>query len=88
MMAMDRSGLTKLTEECGELIQIAAKKSAFMDKCNHPDGKGQLNIRLEHEISDVMASINFVTESLQLNVDRINNRAARKLKRFKRWNER
>jgi NTP pyrophosphatase (non-canonical NTP hydrolase) len=86
-MAMDRSGLTKLIEECGELTQIAAKKSAFMRHNSHPDGKGQIDIRLESEISDVMAAINFVVEEFQLNTDRINNRAARKLKRFKQWDK-
>ena len=37
---MHCDGLTKLIEECGELVQIAAKKQAYFDTDTHPDGKG------------------------------------------------
>jgi NTP pyrophosphatase (non-canonical NTP hydrolase) len=82
---MSHNGLTKLLEECGELSQVAAKLIAFPDD-NHPDGNGSLRFRLEDEAADVMAAIGFVIHTLGLDEDRILNRAASKMDKFKEWN--
>lgn len=83
-MPMDKRGLTKLAEECGELTQAAMKKSAFIDKA-HPDKKGNLNKRIEEEMADVLAAIAFVQSTLKLNKKAIQKRKKMKLKRFKEW---
>jgi NTP pyrophosphatase (non-canonical NTP hydrolase) len=66
-MAMSHDGLTKLIEECGELTQIAAKKIAYFDTDEHPDGKGSMKARMEEELADVMAACAFVM--VQFNLD-------------------
>jgi hypothetical protein len=63
---LHRKGVTKLIEELAELIQVLAKKNAFMDTDVHPDGKGLLSIRMEEEIGDVLAAIDYCTEKLNL----------------------
>jgi len=88
-MAMDNNGLTKLTEECGELIQVAAKLQTYSElqfarNKTHPDGTILLD-RLELEIGDVIAAILFIKEKLQLDNDAIKNQSKRKLKLFKQW---
>ncbi len=79
-------GLLKLTEECGELIQIASKKMAFMDTDVHPDGAGSMSERLENEIGDVLAITRHAAEQLLLDIPRIENRMHEKLKNFRKWN--
>lgn len=82
---MDKKGLTKLIEECGELVQIAAKKSAYMDVDLHPDGKGSMKMRLEDELADVEAASQFVIDKFKLNEQRIQQRAIDKLMQFTLW---
>jgi len=84
---MDRDGLTKLMEECGELTQIAAKKSAFMETDEHPDGKGSMAARLEDEMGDVLAAIHFVAAELGLDWERIAHRKSDKIRTLTRWHE-
>lgn len=84
-MAMHNLGLTKLQEECGELTQIAAKKSAYLNTDEHPDGKGSMAKRLEDEIADVMAACEFVANKTGLDIDRINDRRIRKYDLFREW---
>lgn len=76
---MDKMGLTKMIEECGELIQIAAKKQAFMDTDDHPDGKGSMKRRLEEEIADVSATTTYVADKLGLDKQAIFDRMLFKL---------
>lgn len=83
-MAMEKCGLAKLTEECGELIQVAAKKMAYMDTDLHPDGRSMKD-RLEEEIADVLAACTFVAKKLDLNEDYIEKRARDKIARFEEW---
>ena len=85
-MAMDKRGLTKLSEECGELVQASCKKMAYMDS-KHPDKKGDLNRRIEEEMADVLAACEFVMETLKLDKKFINKRRKMKLKRFQKWDE-
>ena len=84
-MTMCSDGLTKLMEECGELVQIAAKKQAYTHTDIHPDGKGSLKKRLEDEIADVSAACAFVIATFELDDNRINERASRKLALFLKW---
>lgn len=82
---MHANGLTKLIEECGELTQIAAKKSAFMDTDIHPDGAGSMKARLENEIADVMAACIFVASTFDLDEERMKTRTDEKMQRFGAW---
>lgn len=82
---MHQNGLTKLIEECGELAQIAAKKSAYMDTDTHPDGAGSLKKRLEDELADVCAAGAFVIQTFGLDSERMKRRTALKLDTFQKW---
>lgn len=84
-MTMSHNGLTKLTEECGELTQIAMKKIAFADTDVHPDGKGSMKLRLEEEIADVRAASQFVIDNFDLDEEFIKERAEQKLSMFAEW---
>ena len=84
-MTMHSDGLTKLIEECGELIQIAAKKQAYLYTDEHPDGAGSMKVRLEEEAADVLAAITFIIRTQSLNGEHIRTRAAKKLARFTMW---
>ena len=82
---MQFGGLTKLIEECGELVQIAAKKQAYFDTDTHPDGKGSMKRRLEEEMADVIAACVLVAENFGLNQDFLEQRALKKLELFRSW---
>lgn len=82
---MSQGGLTKLIEEAGEVIQVAAKLQAYPSG-DHPDGKGDLNTRLEEEIADLEAAIAFVKAEHGLAISAINARMVEKLETFKKWN--
>lgn len=84
-MAMSNKGLTKLVEELGELSQIAAKKMAYMNIDNHPDKKGSMKKRLENEMGDVLASIQYVVGKLELDMDRIVERSDCKIEVYLAW---
>lgn len=83
-MAMEQRGLAKLVEECGELIQDAAKLMAYPSG-THPDGGKDLYLRLEDELADVMGACRFVMGKLVLNQPAIEDRAEFKYQRFVRW---
>ena len=51
-------GLAKLVEECGELQQVLGKIMSTGHLAAHPDGT-HLGIRLEQELGDVLAAIDF-----------------------------
>lgn len=82
---MYAAGLAKLLEELGELAQVAAKKLAYPDTDEHPDGAGSLKTRMEDEIGDVLAIIDFVSHKFRLNTRRILDRKNEKAERFGRW---
>ena len=84
---MKDNGLAKLIEECGELIQIAAKKQAYFNTDSHPDGKGSMKERMEDEIADVLAACVFVAETFKLNQPDIEGRAKGKLELFRKWHK-
>lgn len=84
-MPMSNKGLTKLMEECGELVQVAAKLVAYPDG-NHPDGAGDLFMRLEQEIADVIAACRFVSlKHNQVNFQYIASRIEDKVAMFQKW---
>lgn len=84
-MALEMKGLAKLTEECGELIQVASKKMARMDSDDHWDGAGSLKRRLEEEIADVHAILYVVMKNFDLNEQFILRRAVDKQELFFKW---
>ncbi|MBN9410874.1 MAG: hypothetical protein J0H69_17150 [Burkholderiales bacterium] len=84
-MTMAHNGLAKLIEECGEVAQIAGKLLAYPNG-NHPDGKGNLVERLQDELGDLEAAIQFICEAKGL--DRrwaIQKRYEQKLVTFRAW---
>lgn len=83
-MPMSNNGLSKLIEECGEVLQIAGKLLAYPDG-QHPDGNGNLHERLEQELADLSAAAAFVVQTHNLNGKAIGDRAALKLHRFQVW---
>ena len=88
-MSMSHKGLVKLSEEAAEVTQVAQKLVAypeleFDDIDKHPDGSN-LRQRLEEEMGDVLAAIDFVTTKLNLASESIQDRRALKLVTFRRW---
>lgn len=84
-MTLCANGLAKLIEECGEVTQVAGKLLAYPSGV-HPDGAGNLNERLEDELGDLSAAIQFVIEARSLDGRfRIANRRQQKLNTFRRW---
>lgn len=84
-MGMVSDGLVKLTEECGELIQIAAKNIAYPN-LDYPDGTN-VNEGLQDELADVLACIWFVISKKELDGITIANRAYIKLNKYKAWDD-
>lgn len=82
---LEKNGLVKLVEECGELIQIASKKMARMDTNEHWDGAGSISERMEDEAGDVLAAIQIVAENFGLNPDKLAERQKRKYELFREW---
>lgn len=85
---MKSKGLVKLVEECGELTQVAAKRIAY-PRGKHPDEYREkpLNLRIEDEMGDVMASIRFSAGKLGLNWTSILRRSTKKHLQFTRWDK-
>ena len=78
-------GIFKLQEECGELVQALGKAGPFPIG-PHPDGKGTMTNRLQEEIADVYAALDyFVETNTQLNSTIIAIRRATKLDLFREW---
>jgi NTP pyrophosphatase (non-canonical NTP hydrolase) len=77
-------GISKVTEEAGEVLQIAGKLMGSMGVIHHWDGTN-LKDRIEEELADLYAAIQFVVEHCHLDEDRFLNRAAEKRQVFNRW---
>lgn len=93
-MPLSYGGLVKLLEETGELHaalgnlqQTAAKKVAYFDTDEHPDGAGSLTERLEDEIADVTAILSVVQSTLNLNHIRIAERVDAKILTFMKYHK-
>lgn len=85
-MTMSLHGVSKTIEECGELIQILGKKLAYWDNDNHPDGM-PISTRIENEMADVIAAIEFTAPLIGLDIDRILARKNAKLATFEGWHD-
>ena len=88
-MAMTNNGLSKLTEEIGELGQVIGKMLQYPELQTdatrfHPDGT-HLRTRLEDEMADVCAAIRFAMVKLELDVTRIYSRQIMKEEKFNLW---
>jgi NTP pyrophosphatase (non-canonical NTP hydrolase) len=77
-------GISKLIEECGEVGQVAGKLIGNEGRTDHWDGT-DLRERLEDEMADVIAAIDFVTSLNGLSAARITQRAGKKLALFNSW---
>ena len=80
------SGLSKLNEECGEVIQIVGKILGTKGETTHFGGS-DLRVRLEEELADLLAAIDFFCENNVLSGDplAIAKRRQAKLARFREW---
>lgn len=84
-MTMTAAGVAKLIEECGELTQVLGKKLAWWDTDEpHWDGTA-LNGRLEDEMGDVYAAIEFVIFHLGLNREAVVRRMREKRDLYDEW---
>lgn len=81
---MKNQGRSKLTEECGELIQVLGKIDAY-GVGKHPDGLKNLGERLVDEIADVEAAIAFVKYKMKLDGKKIKKRKQVKLELYHKW---
>jgi NTP pyrophosphatase (non-canonical NTP hydrolase) len=79
------AGISKLVEEAGEVIQVCGKLMGTNGEVEHWDGSN-LRQRLEEEIGDVLAAVDFVLEQNPgLNATGIAKRRASKLELFRQW---
>lgn len=79
-------GLSKLIEECGEVQQVAGKVIGAGGETMHYDGSNLVD-RLEEELGDLLAAIDFVIKNNNLSRKMIDERTKRKLEVFRRWSE-
>lgn len=77
-------GIFKVLEEAGELIQDLAKLGPYPVK-KHPDGKGELLHRVEDEIADMYAALDYFVEVNNLNRVKLAARKNTKLALYKAW---
>ena len=78
------NGLSKLVEECGEVVQVAGKLLGTNGEAAHWDGS-DLRERLIEELGDLQAALRFFVTYNGLDAGRIGERAAEKLALFERW---
>lgn len=77
-------GLSKLVEECGEVLQVGGKLMGSEGRTDH--WSGDLKPMLEDEIADVIAAARFFTEvNPALDISRILARADHKIATFHQW---
>lgn len=77
-------GIGKVSEECGELLQVVGKAIAF-PVGNHPDGKGNVRKRFIEEIADVYAALDYFCEANNIEFRLTKGRRKHKLDKFKKW---
>jgi len=77
-------GIGKLIEECGEVLQLCGKLILFPDG-DHPDGNGDLSVRIEEELADLHAAMRYFILVNNLNTKRISERSDRKMEKFHEW---
>lgn len=79
-------GLSKLLEECGEVVQVGGKLMGTGGEAEHWDGTN-LRERMEEEMADVTAAMAFVIEHENLDIDRIAKRIDEKHALFEQWHK-
>lgn len=77
-------GLSKLIEECGEVLQIAGKLIATSGELKHWDGSN-LADRLVEELGDLSAAIEFVVDTNDIEWSAVSSRWRSKLATFHQW---
>jgi NTP pyrophosphatase (non-canonical NTP hydrolase) len=77
-------GVSKLVEECGEVVQVAGKIMGTGGERRHWDGS-DLKARLEEELGDLAAAMWFVERNCGLSEDAITERMKKKLDTFEGW---
>ena len=77
-------GLSRLTEESGEVIQVIGKMIGGHGENSHYDGT-DLRDCLTLEIADLLAAISFVVDKNDLNWAWINERRDMKRDTYERW---
>ncbi|SHF01183.1 MazG nucleotide pyrophosphohydrolase domain-containing protein [Kaistia soli DSM 19436] len=79
-------GISKLTEECGEVMQVCGKLVGSHGEVIHFDGS-DLRKRMQEELADLLAAIEFVVAVNPLDYDAIAARRDEKLKLFHAWHD-
>jgi len=79
-------GISKLIEEAGEVQQVCGKLIATGGVEEHWDGSN-LRARLEEEVADLTAALAFVGQVNNLDIHRVEVRAAEKLELFHKWHK-
>lgn len=77
-------GLAKVIEEAGELTCVTGKLLAYPEG-EHPDGKGDLVKRLEEEIADLYAAMDYLVTYNKLDYYKIEERRKQKFDLFRSW---
>jgi NTP pyrophosphatase (non-canonical NTP hydrolase) len=77
-------GISKLIEECGEVVQVCGKLLGTGGKEVHWEGSN-LRERLVEELGDLLGAIRFVAKWNKIDVWQIEHRAELKLRRFESW---
>lgn len=84
-MPMTNKGLSKLTEELGELLQEVGKTMAVGNDIDAYHWSGNLRDRIQTEMGDVLAAIGFVIDKLGLDGAAIEQRSREKYVVFNKW---
>lgn len=77
-------GLSKLIEECGEVLQVAGKLIATGGTNEHWDGS-HLHRRMHDELADLIAAITFYAMNNGVNQKSLTQRAENKIEQFREW---
>ena len=83
-MSLVRQGANKVQEECGELLQALAKREAAGPGRRHWDGS-LVDLRVEEEMADVLAAIQYAAERMGLNQKLIAARMEKKYALYCKW---
>lgn len=86
--AQEWPGISKLNEECGEVVQVVGKLLGNDGAAKHWDGTN-LHERLTEEISDAWAAILFVIEANPDKISKsvVDRRVTEKLALFRKWHK-
>lgn len=79
-------GLSKLMEECGEVVQVGGKLMGTGGEEQHWEGSN-LRERMEEELGDLTAAVAFVIDHQGLDFNKIEERARAKRALFEEWHK-